>query len=109
MMTTDKETGMSMITYIDAADGRLVLKTEKNTIYASTVDDVVDAIMNHGISDSVMAGSAMHFAAEYGFKYDNSAMTLLNTAWDKAVQLGLYSNSRFLEGGNEDGFAMGSV
>ena len=100
---------MSMIDYIDAADGHLILKTEKNTIYVSTVDDAVEAILDHGISKSVMAGSSMHFASEYGFKYDNSAMTLLNTAWDKAVQLGLYSNSRFLEGGNEDGFAMGSV
>ena len=100
---------MSMIDYIDAADGHLVLHVDGEKIYANTVDTVVDAIMSYGISDSVMAGSAMHFASEYGFKYDNSAMTLLNTAWDKAVQLGLYSNSRFLEGGNEDGFAMGSV
>ena len=98
-----------MITYIDAADGHLVLHVDDEKIYVSTVDDAIEAILDHGISDSVMSGSAMHFAAEYGFKYDNSAMTLLNTAWDKAVQLGLYSNSRFLEGGNEDGFAMGSV
>jgi len=93
---------MSMIDYIDAADGHLVLKTEKNTIYVSTVDDAVEAILDHGISKSVMAGSSMHFASEYGFKYDNSAVTLLHSAWNKAIELGLY-------GENEDGFAMGSV
>ena len=100
---------MSMITYIDAADGHLVLYVDGEKICANTVDDVVEAILDHGISNSVLAGSAMHHAKEYGFKTDSCAVVLLHKAWDKAIELGLYSNSRFLEGGNEDGFAMGSV
>jgi len=108
-MMMKKEIGMSMITYIDAADGHLVLHVDDEKIYVSTVDDAVEAILDHGISDSVMSSSAVHFAAEHGFENDDSAVVLLRTAWNTAIGLGLYSNSRFLEGGNEDGFAMGSV
>ena len=89
MMTTDKETGMSMIEFVDATDGHLVLYAGNDKIYANTVDTVVDAMMNYGMSESVMSSSAVHYAAEHGFENDDSAVVLLRTAWNTAIGLGL--------------------
>ena len=88
-MMMKKETGMSMIELVDATDGHLVLYAGNDKIYANTVDTVVDAMMNYGMSESVMSSSAVHYAAEHGFENDDSAVVLLRTAWNTAIGLGL--------------------
>ena len=72
------------IDYVDADNGGLDLYAGPITIHADTVDDVVEAILDHGLSESVFSASSMHFASEYGFDTDNGAMLMYKRALELA-------------------------
>ena len=84
LKTSPRNYSVYPIDYVSADNGRLALYAGKTTIHADTVDDAVEAILDHGLSESVFSASSMHFASEYGFDTDNGAMLMYKRALELA-------------------------
>ena len=71
-----------MITFISAANGGIELTVEghTSTYWAAFPQSLADFIKQFGISDACFHSSTMDFAEEEGFKDNNAAWNLFNTA-----------------------------
>ena len=76
---------MTKIDYISADNGGLALSAGNVTIRANTAEAIAEAMINHGIAETVMGSSSMDFASEYGFETNDGALNM----WNEAI--GIYN------------------
>ena len=76
---------MSKIDYISADNGGLALSAGNVTIRANTAEAIAEAMINHGLAETVMGSSSMDFASEEGFETNDGALNM----WNEAI--GIYN------------------
>ena len=76
---------MTKIDYISADNGGLALSAGNVTIRANTAEAIAEAMINHGLAETVMGSSSMDFASEEGFETNDGALNM----WNEAI--GIYN------------------
>jgi hypothetical protein len=84
-MMEKKEDLMTKIDYISADNGGLALSAGNVTIRANTAEAIAEAMINHGLAETVMGSSSMDFASEEGFETNDGALNM----WNEAI--GIYN------------------
>ena len=76
---------MTKIDYISADNGGLALSAGNVTVRANTAEAIAEAMIDHGLAETVMGSSSMDFASENGFETDDGALNM----WNEAI--GIYN------------------
>ena len=73
-----------MITYLDAYNGGIKMYAGKGNLkgWSKTAKGVAYTLKTCGVGETMMGGSSMDFASEYGFENDDAAIRLWNEALD---------------------------
>ncbi len=70
------------INFLEATNGKIKVSVGSSTRTSGTIKGLVNIIKKYGLRTSILHGSSMDFANEYGFKNDSDAWKL----WDESVE-----------------------